>query len=60
MRAHGISDFPDPVSSPPSSLKKYWVVFGQPGAVIAVPKTIKVQSPAFKQAEAACQFPIIR
>jgi hypothetical protein len=41
MREHGVTGFPDPVSSPPVSPTGYTTVFGQPGAVIAVPSTIK-------------------
>lgn len=57
MRAHGVSGFPDPVSSPPSSPAGFTLVFGRPGAFIVVPNTIDTQSPVFKQAAKACQFP---
>ena len=57
MRAHGVSGFPDPVSEPPASPAGHSLIFGLPGAVIAVPSTIKPQSPNFKQAAAACKFP---
>jgi hypothetical protein len=57
MRAHGVSGFPDPTSSPPSSPAGFQIAFGRPGAFIAVPSTIDIQSPSFKQAGKACQFP---
>jgi hypothetical protein len=57
MRAHGVSGFPDPTSSPPSSLTDYSAAFGQKGSFIAIPKTIDVNSPVFKQAAATCHLP---
>ena len=57
MRAHGITDFPDPQSgSPPSNPTGYSAVMGVPGAFLAIPSSINPQSPAFKQAAAACNF----
>jgi len=56
MRAHGVSGFPDPVTSPPSSLTGYSVVLSQNGAVIAIPSSLDVRSPAFKQAARQCNF----
>jgi hypothetical protein len=57
MRAHGISGFPDPHSgSPPSSPAGYSAVFGTPGGYLAIPSSINVSSPAFKQAASACNF----
>jgi hypothetical protein len=57
MRAHGVSGFPDPTSSPPSNITDYSAVFGRNGSFIAIPKTIDVTSPVFKQAAAACHLP---
>jgi len=57
MRRHGITDFPDPVTSLPSSPAGLSLVFGVRGAVIAIPKTINPKSPRFSQAAKACQFP---
>lgn len=57
MRGHGISDFPDPTLSPPSNPAAYSAAVGRNGVFIAIPKTIDAQSPAFKQAAAACGFP---
>lgn len=57
MRAHGVSSFPDPVSSPPANPAGFRLAFGSPGAFIAIPDSIDVESPAFKRAAQACQFP---
>jgi hypothetical protein len=57
MRAHGVTGFPDPVGSLPSSPAGLSLVFGLRGAVIAIPDMIDPQSPTFKQAAKACQFP---
>jgi hypothetical protein len=57
MRAHGVSGFPDPVSSPPASPVGMAMAFGRPGSFIVVPQTLDPQSPAFKTAAKACHFP---
>jgi hypothetical protein len=57
MRAHGISGFPDPTSSPPASPVGFSIAFGRPGAFLAVPITINPQSPGFKRAATACDLP---
>jgi hypothetical protein len=57
MRAHGITDFPDPqTGSPPSNPAGYSAVMGVNGAFLAIPSSINPQSPAFKQAAATCNF----
>jgi hypothetical protein len=56
MRRHGVSDFPDPTTKMPSSPVGYSEVLNRGGAVLAVPSTINVQSPAYQQAAAACGF----
>jgi hypothetical protein len=56
MREHGISDFPDPTTSPPSNPMNYGAVVGRNGVFLALPKSIDEQSPAFKQAANACKF----
>jgi hypothetical protein len=56
MRRHGISDFPDPTVSPPSAPSDYGAIIGRNGVFLAIPKTIDVQSPAFKQAADVCKF----
>jgi hypothetical protein len=58
MRAHGLTTFPDPVSSAPSSPAGFSIIFGRPGAFIEIPSSINVQSPAFRQAAQACGFPL--
>jgi hypothetical protein len=56
MRSHGLSTFPDPTSTPPSPGSGFGIAFGGPGSFIAVPQSL-IQSPAFRQAAAACGFP---
>ncbi len=57
MRAHGVTAFPDPTNSPPPAAPPTGgLAFGSPGALISVPQSM-IQSPAFKQAAAACGFP---
>ena len=55
MRQHGIAGFPDPTQSSPSNVADY-VVINRNGAFFAIPKSIDVNSPAFKQAATACNF----
>jgi hypothetical protein len=57
MRAHGITEFPDPqTGSPPSNPTGYSAIMGINGAFLAIPNSINPQSPAFEQAAAACNF----
>jgi hypothetical protein len=56
MREHGLSTFPDPTATPPAPGGRLGLAFGVPGSFIAVPRTL-IQSPAFNQAAAACNFP---
>jgi hypothetical protein len=56
MRSHGLPSFPDPVARPPAPGTGFGLAFGAPGSVIAVPQTM-LDSPAFQQAAAACNFP---
>lgn len=56
MRAHGITAFPDPTTSPPSSPTGSGAVLGRNGEFFVLPKSIDEQSPAFKQAASACKF----
>jgi hypothetical protein len=57
MRAHGVTDFPDPqAGSPPSNPAGYSAVMGEDGAFLAIPSSINPRSPAFEQAAAACNF----
>jgi hypothetical protein len=56
MRAHGITAFPDPTHTPPSSPAGYTSIDDRGGVVLAIPDTIDEQSPAFEQASRACKF----
>jgi hypothetical protein len=57
MRAHGVSGFPDPTSSPPGNPSGFQLAFGLPGAFIAIPNTIDLNAPVFKKAAATCHLP---
>lgn len=63
MRSHGISEFPDPRTSVPSTPGQLF----PPGiseishieeVIFMFPRTINQQSPAFTHAAAACAFPL--
>jgi hypothetical protein len=56
MRKHGLSTFPDPTTTAPVPGTGFGIAFGGPGSFIAVPQSL-IQSPAFKEAAAACNFP---
>jgi len=56
MRAHGVTGFPDPTTTPPSSPDGYSEVIGRNGVFIAVPSTIDSASPAFQKAAKDCSF----
>lgn len=57
MRNHGVSGFPDPTSTPPSSPQGYSIIEGVASNLfLLVPDTISVDSPAFKQAAKTCNF----
>jgi hypothetical protein len=56
MRKHGLSTFPDPTSTAPAPGAGFGIAFGGPGSFIAVPQSL-LQSPAFNQAAAVCNFP---
>lgn len=56
MRAKGISGFPDPTTSPPSSRADHSNIMGHDGAFLAIPNSIDVLSPWFEQAAATCNF----
>jgi hypothetical protein len=57
MRAHGLRSFPDPTSSPPSTLPAANAVFlGGPDGSFSLTASM-VRSPAFKHAAATCGFP---
>lgn len=56
MRQHGISAFPDPTTTRPANLSpgEYSTITDYDGAFLLLPATIDMQSPAWKQAAAAC------
>lgn len=57
MRRHGISTFPDPQpGAPPSKLVGYSAITGHGGYLLAIPSSVDMSSPAFKQAAITCHF----
>jgi hypothetical protein len=58
MRRHGISDFPDPMTTVPSLQGFVGVISDIEGAIFVFPASLDMQSPLFKQAAAACGFPL--
>jgi hypothetical protein len=57
MRSHGVTGFPDPTTSPPSSPNGYSLIEGLASNLfLLVPTTINVNAPAFEQAAKACHF----
>jgi hypothetical protein len=58
MRQHGVSGFPDPSPTSPSSPTGYSLVVNLSGVFLAVPSTINPSSPVFVQAANACHFPL--
>ncbi len=55
MHKHGLSTFPDPTTSAPSSVGG--VSLGDSGEYLSVPESL-IQAPAFRQAATACGFPV--
>lgn len=56
MRKHGISGFPDPSTSPPSSSAGNSGIIGSGGYYLAIASSIDTRSPAFERAAAACKL----
>jgi hypothetical protein len=56
MRAHGVTDFPDPTLTPPSGPGGFGEVIGRNGVFLEVPNTINAQSPAYRHAASVCGF----
>jgi hypothetical protein len=56
MRAHGISQYPDPTTTRPalSALSGARVITDFDGAFLVFPSTLNMQSPAWRRAAAAC------
>jgi hypothetical protein len=59
MRAHGISEFPDPRTSVPSNPlgSGYNEITDFDGAILLFPTTLNLQAPAYKQDLATCGGP---
>jgi hypothetical protein len=58
MREHGIHDFPDPSSRIPSNPPARGVITEMSGVILVFPSALAMRSPAFTQAEAACNLGI--
>jgi hypothetical protein len=56
MRQHGVSGFPDPILTPPASPAGDSLLENRGGVILAIPNTIDIASPVFKQAAATCGF----
>ena len=56
MRQHGVSGFPDPMSTPPTNPADYSELQNNGGLITGIPRTINTRSPTFTQAAAACRF----
>jgi hypothetical protein len=56
MRSHGVTGFPDPIGSLPSNPDSYSAIEDRGGVVLAIPRTIDVNSPAFRRSAKACDF----
>ncbi len=56
MRAHGVSGFPDPTTTPPSSPAGYSGVIDRNGVSFVIPTTIDIQSPAVRRAATHCHL----
>jgi hypothetical protein len=65
MRRHGITDFPDPLTSVPPHLlpgsgasSNIGLISDIDGVILLFPDTINEQSPQFTKAAAKCAFPL--
>jgi hypothetical protein len=56
MRGHGISDFPDPTTSMPSSMAGVQYLSDRDGVILIFARGFDDQLPAFTRAAAACGF----
>lgn len=57
MRRHGVTGFPDPTSTPPTTQQGYSLIEGLGSNLfLEVPSTIDPVSPAFKHAARVCHF----
>ena len=58
MRRHGIHEFPDPRSRLPLHPPARGVITDMSGVILVFPSALAMRSPAFAQAEAACNLGI--
>jgi hypothetical protein len=58
MRRHGIHEFPDPASHMPSNPPARGVITDMSGVILVFPSALAMRSPAFAQAQAACNLGI--
>ncbi len=58
MRRHGIQEFPDPGSRMPLDPPARGVITDMSGVILVFPSALAMRSPAFAQAEAACNLGI--
>lgn len=56
MRRHGVSDFPDPTTSMPSSMTGVQYLSDRDGVILVFPLGFDDESSAFTRAAAACGF----
>ena len=56
MRNHGITNFPEPSTTMPSTVGFAGVISDRDGVILVFPTSLDMQSPAFTQAAAACHF----
>ncbi len=56
MRAHGVSGFPDPTTTPPGSPAGSSGVLDRNGVSFVIPTTIDLQSPAVQRAATHCHL----
>ena len=57
MRQHSVPQFPDPRTSVPADPVAYQEITDFDGAILLFPRTINLQSPAYRQALTACGAP---
>lgn len=57
MRAHGVSRFPDPTTTPPSNTGAGTEAFTENGVSFVITSTINIRSPAVKRAASTCHLP---
>jgi len=56
MRAHGIAWFPDPALTAPANRAGHSALMNNDGVWLAIPDSVDIRSPAFKQAARACNL----